>query len=277
MWKILQFPVTRVVLAFLSLMIVVGIAQSVFDLLPQKDSIPMVLLSAAAVALVACVGYYAFVRIIEKRPVTELSSSGAAAELTIGILVGGALFTVTIGILWALGYYQVDGINTWTVMIPVLASAVAAGVAEEILFRGALFRIIEESLGTWLALAITALFFGLSHLANPNATLIAAIAIALEAGILLCAAYIFTRRLWLAIGIHFAWNFTQGGIFGVAISGNQTQGLFQSTLSGPTLLSGGEFGAEASVFAVLVCLVAGIYFIRRGLQKGNIVKPFWIR
>ncbi|MCJ7434908.1 MAG: CPBP family intramembrane metalloprotease [Anaerolineales bacterium] len=157
------------------------------------------------------------------------------------------------------------------------ALAVLSGVFEEILFRGILFRIVEESLGTWLSLLFSALLFGLLHLGNPNATLWAAIAIAMEAGILLAAAFIVTRRLWLVIGIHFAWNFTQGGIFSISVSGNQVDGLLQATLTGPELLAGGAFGAETSIFAVIVCLAAGVYFIWKALKKGEFVKPFWKR
>jgi hypothetical protein len=95
--------------------------------------------------------------------------------------------------------------------------------------------------------------------------------------VLLAAAYAFTRRLWLPIGIHFAWNFTQGGVFGVAVSGNDIPGLLQGRLSGPVWLSGGAFGAEASVVAVVLCLAAGIFFIAKVVQQGQIVQPFWRR
>jgi uncharacterized protein len=121
------------------------------------------------------------------------------------------------------------------------------------------------------------LIFGALHLANPNATLWAGLAIAIEAGIMLAAAYVYTRRLWLPIGIHFAWNFVQGGIYGVSVSGVEAKGLLQSTLSGPALLSGGEFGAEASIFAVIVCLAAGIFFVWKSYTQGKFIKPFWNR
>ena len=124
-------------------------------------------------------------------------------------------------------------------------------------------------LGTWLALLISALVFGLLHLANPNATLMAGLAIALEAGLMLAAAYLLTGRLWLSMGIHFAWNFTQGGIFGAAVSGQTSSGIFSSVLQGPALLTGGDFGAEASVVAMVVCSVSNTlellstsYFVR---------------
>jgi hypothetical protein len=83
--------------------------------------------------------------------------------------------------------------------------------------------------------------------------------------------------LWLPIGIHFAWNFVQGAIFGVAVSGNEARGLLQSTLNGPALLSGGAFGAEGSIFAVIICLAAGIYFVWKSNKDGKFIKPFWKR
>jgi len=277
LWRILQFPLVRIVLAFTWLMAVVATTDLAIQLLPARETAPVTVLSAGLVVLGACLSYSAFVRIIEKRPVTELAASGAVAELAGGVLLGAILFTATIGILWSLGYYKVTGMNNWLAAAPVFAGAVISGVVEEILFRGILFRITEQVLGTWLALLISALLFGPLHLFNPNATWIAAIAIALEAGILLAAAYVLTRRLWFAIGVHFAWNFTQGGIFGVAVSGNRAAGLLQATLTGPELLSGGEFGAEASIFAVAVCLAAGAYLLWRAHNKGNFVRPFWGR
>src|SRR5581483_7760086 len=94
-------------------------------------------------------------------------------------------------------------------------------------------------------------------------------AIALEAGILLAAAYLLTRSLWLPIGLHFGWNFTEGGIFGAAVSGNGAKGLINTSLSGPQLLSGGAFGPEASVAAVGVCLVAAVVMLVLAARRGE--------
>jgi len=275
--KILQFPLVRIVLAFLLLGVITQMAQAVFYVLPGGDSPWMFILSAAVGALAGCGIYAAFVRLVERRPVTELALAGSLRELAAGVLAGAALFTLVIGVLWLMGIYTVSGTNPWTAMLAVIALSITSGMVEELLFRGILFRVMEESLGTWLSMGITALFFGLAHIANPNATLTAAIAIALEAGILLCAAYLLTRRLWLAIGIHFAWNFTQGGIFGVAGSGYSQLGLLQGALQGPQMLSGGVFGAEASIVAVVVCLCAGAWLIWQSLKKERFVKPFWAR
>ena len=232
-------------------------------------------------ALVACVlgwvAYRAYVRLIERRRGVEFGAQGALRELGSGLVLGAALFSATVGVLAALGLYTVQGWRDPAVLIAPLAISVGAGVIEELLFRAVIFRIIEASLGTWIALVISAALFGLVHLGNPNATWLAAAAISLEAGIMLAAAYVLTRRLWLPIGIHAAWNFTQGGIFSVAVSGGKTDGLLVASLSGPSWLSGGEFGAEASVVAIVLCTALGAYLLVLAARRGNFVAPFWKR
>src|SRR5206468_8601734 len=138
-------------------------------------------------------------------------------------------------------------------------------------FRGILFRIVEAGLGSWLGLLVSAAVFGLAHLANPGSNVIGAASIIIEAGILLAAAYMFTRRLWLPIGLHFAWNFTEAGIFGADVSGRHIGGLLRSTLTGPAWLTGGAFGPEASVVAVVLCLAVGVAFIVAAVRRGLVV------
>lgn len=275
--KFLQFPIISIPLGFMVLGIVTSVAQIGTEVWPGHNTNITNLLSVFISVAAVSFAYYGFVRLVERRNVAELSVSGAIKELASGAALGAALFSITIGILWLSGYYHVTGTRVWTSIIPWLVLAISSGVIEELLIRGILFRIMEKSLGTWLALIISAVIFGLLHLANPNATLWGAIAIAMEAGILLAAAFVFTRRLWFPIGIHFAWNFTQGAIFSVAVSGNEAKGLLQSTLSGPALLSGGEFGAEASIFAVVICLAAGVILLRQSYKQGKFLKPFWGR
>lgn len=221
--------------------------------------------------------YRAYVRFVERRPGTELGAAGSLRELGAGLVLGAALFSATVGVLAALGLYSVQGWRPASVLIVPLAVSIGAGVIEELLFRGAIFRIIEASLGTWIALVISATLFGLVHLGNPNASWIAAVAISLEAGVMLGAAYVLTRRLWLPIGIHAAWNFTQGGIFSVAVSGGKTDGLLVATLDGPSWLTGGAFGAEASVVAIVVCTAFGIALLVMAHRRGQFIAPFWRR
>ena len=82
-----------------------------------------------------------------------------------------------------------------------------------------------------------------------------------EAGLLLGSAYKWSGTLWLPIGIHWSWNFFQGPIFGFAVSGNETPSLVKSVIDGPAWLTGGAFGAEASVPAFVVGLAFAIVFM----------------
>ena len=232
-------------------------------------------LGALLLAAVVLVAYRTYVRVMEKRRVTELSGRGAGLEWGSGFALGALLFSATIGILAAFGVYRVSGNNGWQSMLSLLPVCIFAGIFEEVLIRGILFRILEQWLGSWVALAISAIIFGALHLFNPGATLFAGAAIAIEAGILLAAAYMFTRRLWFCIGLHMAWNFTQGGIFSVAVSGGRSKGLLQSKLIGPDWLTGGAFGAEASAVALAICLTMGIILLVLAVKRGHVVAPSW--
>jgi hypothetical protein len=232
-------------------------------------------LGALLLTAIVLGAYWSYVRVVEKRPVAELSGPRMPRELGAGLLLGALLFCMTIGLLAALGVYQVTGSNGWAAMLATVPAFILSGVLEEVVMRAVVFRLLEQSLGSWIALAISAAIFGLLHLLNPGATLLNAGAVMMEAGVMLAAAYMVTRRLWLCIGIHIAWNFTEGGIFSAAVSGGHTQGLLQSKLTGPDWLSGGAFGAEGSLVAVAICTAAGALLVARAVRKGNIVQPFW--
>jgi hypothetical protein len=232
------------------------------------------------VTAIVLLTYLGSVRWIERRPVVEFAPRGAVRELLAGLLIGVALFASVMGILWVCGVYHPAGAGTSTGIANGLALAIMSGVFEEILFRGILFRVSSRIVGTWGALLFTAAIFGLAHLANKGATFSSGIAIMLEAGILLGAAYALTGRLWLPIGLHIAWNFTEGSIFGMSVSGNSLagmgdSGLLRGSLSGPRILTGGAFGPEASVVAVAVCFIVAVYLLYRTVKLGRIEPPAW--
>jgi membrane protease YdiL (CAAX protease family) len=276
---ILRHPLARLVIGLVAVagaMLAGGAAWAFvtrpWELGPWGD-----VLSAVVVVLVAMAAYAAFVLWIERRPVTELGRRGAVREWAIGAALGFGAISLTVAIIAALGGYRITGWNPPSVLVPVLALAIFSGVFEEIVIRGLVFRLLEEWLGSWTALALSALLFGLLHIMNPNATLLAAAAISIEAGILLAAMYMLTRRLWMAIGLHMAWNFTQGGVWGVSVSGMEMQGLLFNTMQGPPLLTGGAFGAEASLPAILVCTSLGLWVLWRAHRKGRFVAASWHR
>jgi len=225
-----------------------------------------------ATAVLAVLVYAWVVRRTEHRAVVEVSREGAVAGLGWGTLLGVALFALVIVNLAFLGSYTVHGLGTVTGAVGLVGFMAAVAVGEELMYRGVLFRIIEGWTGTWVALTVTSLLFGLAHLVNPNATLWGALAIAIEAGGMLTAAYVATRKLWVPIGLHLGWNIAGSAIFSTEVSGNNTpQGLLDASTSGPMLITGGEFGPEGSVYSIVFCAVAAAVFIRMAYRRGHMV------
>ncbi|PTM92354.1 MULTISPECIES: type II CAAX endopeptidase family protein [unclassified Streptomyces] len=237
-----------------------------------EDNAALSLIVGALTAVLSVFVYRWVVRRTEHRPVAELAREGAGSAIGRGTLLGMGLFGAIIVNLALLGDYDIHGLGSVGGAVGLIGFMAAAAVTEELLFRGVLLRIVEERFGTWIALTSTGVLFGLMHLFNPDATVWGAIAIAIEAGGMLGAAYIATRSLWLPIGLHFGWNFAESGIFSTEVSGNDTKkGLLDATVSGSDLLTGGTFGPEASLYAVVFGLLATIVFLRLARRRGHLV------
>jgi membrane protease YdiL (CAAX protease family) len=216
---------------------------------------------AAAVLLAL---YVAGARWIEGRRAVELRPGDCARGIGIGLTLGFALFSTLMGILWLAGVYRPAGWGRWQPLALALLSSLAGAVFEEVIFRGFLFRLIAALGGNWIALGVTSALFGLAHIRNPGATWASSLAVAIEAGLLLGAAYAASSSLWLPIGIHAGWNFAEGPGFGMEVSGQAgaSSGII-GQLRGPAILTGGAFGPEASIVAVAVCLVLATFYLRR--------------
>jgi membrane protease YdiL (CAAX protease family) len=222
----------------------------------------------------AVAGYTLLVRWFERRPVVELARPAALPGLRLGALIGLALFTVTVGLIALSGGYQVSGFGSVFGCLAILGTMAGAATVEELLFRGVVYRLVEELVGTRGALVVSGLLFGLLHLVNPGATGWGALAIAVEAGLMLGAAYAATRSLWLVIGVHLGWNFAEAGIFGATVSGadHGPAGLLTATMPGPAALTGGGFGPEASLLAIVVCAVPTVLFLRIARRRGLVYR-----
>ncbi len=274
--RILRFPLTRLVV--LGFVIFHMMAMSNTDMLIFKGDPLESIAAVAGMATAALAVYVGWARFIERRPADELSLSGAGKEWGIGVLIGASLYTACVLILIALGMYRIAGLNPWTFVIPAVALALSSGVFEELLFRGVLFRSVEDMFGSWISLIVSSAVFGFVHLLNPGGTLTGAIFISVEAGLLLAAAYMLTRRLWLSIGFHMSWNYVQSAIFSGIVSGGVSDpGLIRSNIKGPAVLTGGSFGLESSVIAFALCTATGIVLLILAVRRGNIVPPPWKR
>lgn len=144
---------------------------------------------------------------------------------------------------------------------------IAGAVQEELVFRGLLFRKLERSFGSWMAVIISAILFGIIHLLSPGATLVSVLAIMLTSGVLIAAIYILTRSLWWAIGIHLGWNFVEGAVFGTQVSGHSQAAFFSAVSTGPAAWTGGSFGPEAGLPCILLVGALGLFLCFRAARQ----------
>jgi hypothetical protein len=131
-----------VVAAVAATQVVVKLLKGVLSLNGAVPALVYLVYLVASV-LVAYFVYWAYVRLVEKRPLTELSGAGAPWELGFGVAVGLGLVAVVVGILWVLGYYTIADTNALAVVFVSLANDGAGAFAEEIVLRGVVFRITE--------------------------------------------------------------------------------------------------------------------------------------
>ncbi|MGD8456425.1 MAG: CPBP family intramembrane metalloprotease [Anaerolineales bacterium] len=186
-------------------------------------------------------------------------------ECLVGFTIGGLAMFGIFGVEWALKFIRIDGLaapgeDFW----PWIVFLIIAALLEEVLSRsfilGGLVLFLKEN--KWLAVAISAAFFGLAHAANPNATIISVFGNALG-GVMYAVAFLESGRVWLGWGLHFAWNFFQGPLLGFPVSGLTEGGsILQQVAVGPEIITGGAYGPEAGLvgmsfrFVVIALLYA---------------------
>lgn len=273
--RLVRFPLTKIVLAVVLAAMSAGLTFSLASVIAPKSA--RIMWPEIVSAIGVLFTYWAYVRYIEKRPVSELSRLRALPEIGIGLLIGASMVAGEIGILYASGNYEMTGANGWTMKITLpIAEMIFVGVFEEVLCRDIIFRITEESLGSWVAIVISALLFGLAHVPGDGAGILA-IGITVVAGAFFAAAYMLTRRLWLCIAIHAAWNYTLGSIFSIAVSGRDSKGILIGKLTGPEWITGGTYGLEASILTLITLTAVGGYFLWLARARGHFVAPFWRR
>jgi membrane protease YdiL (CAAX protease family) len=218
---------------------------------------------AVIAAVAAVVVYWAVTKYVARRPAPEIARAGAVREWWLGSAFGVGFVLFSTLLIALFGGYSFSGSGSFFgPLFGAAAVSLGAAVTEELLFRGLLLQALEKWLGSGAALAITSAFFGLAHLFNPSGTVWSSLAIAVEAGLLLGAAFLWRRNIWFAAGLHWAWN-TVVALLGIPVSGHAADGWFVVSSSGPELLTGGGFGLEASIMPVLAGLALSIFMLRR--------------
>lgn len=282
-----RFPVTRI-FTYLLVLAVVALALyfPILGLLKlshvhtKGHAETAELVNELYLALCAVGAFVFMVRVVEKRTLASagLDGRGLGVETGLGLLIGGGLFSLVVGLTAAGGGYRILGVNphfAW--LMPVLLFLCVA-VFEETVFRGYIFQTLEARWGSGIALGGSGAAFGLVHLLNPVSGVTPAeklagpLFIVFEAGILMSAGFLLTRRLWMPIGIHWGWNFCESALFGASDSAHPANPVFalaRARFSGPFALTGGPFGPEAGVVCLVVGTAAGLLLLRLALQRGQ--------
>ncbi len=281
LWRrIIDFPLVAMIAALALAVGSVWLANQVLHQVPHfgLPDASRQMIGGLIVVLVLIAVYKLAICKLGENPRDDLRSDHAGRDLALGLGGGAVLFSLVTLVAALVGVYKIVGPgDARSILFVAVTFGIIPAVTEEMLFRGILFRHLEDLGGSWFALALTSGLFGAAHFFNPNATAFSSFAIAVEAGVLLGGAYMLTRSLWLPIGIHAAWNFTQGEIYDVPVSGIDGTGLVEAKLSGPELLSGGSFGLEASIIALAIATAAGVWLVVRAVRAGHIVRPWWVR
>lgn len=278
--KTRKSPLVKIIFGLFICLGSVIIGQQLFLLLPgisllhadYRNFIKGTFVSSLAIG-----SYWGFFHQYEHRVITELSVKNLGKKLLIGIVTGSVLQGLTLLVIYCYGGLTIVSLNPYTGLIIPFTVALTVAILEEILLRGIIFRITEERWGSIIAFLISGVIFAGLHLINPHVTVVSTICV-LTVSLLLGSTYMYYRNLWVPIAIHFAWNFTQNGIFGAITSGHEkTNSLLDTQISGPTILTGGQFGPEGSLQAVLLCLMAALIVMWQLYKKDELVKPYWKR
>ncbi|RII15299.1 CAAX amino terminal protease self- immunity [Streptomyces sp. YIM 130001] len=223
-----------------------------------------------AVAAVAV--YWAVMRFVARRSAPEIARTGARREALLGGAVGLGFMLVSVLLVSVLGGYSFSwaGNGFLSVVWSAVMMQIGAAVTEELMFRGLALQALEQVWGSRAAIVITGLLFGVAHLSAPGASAWGALAIALQAGVMLGVAFLWRRSIWFVVGLHFAWNTTQQ-LLGIPLSGHTPEGLFSVDAHGSALLTGGTFGLEASIVPVLIGVLITVPMVVLARRSGGLL------
>jgi len=273
--KIINFFITKIIIGIAAIAGAVILIESVFRPLLGKiklsdeltNGIVGFLESAAAVII-----YFSLYKFYEKREITELTPGPYGRYVKAGFYTGFLLQSLFILVIFIAGDYTIVRVNPFSDMIPAFIMAFTAGFVAEIIIIGIVFRLIEQQFGTGLSITIMIIIFIIAHSGVKDGNIVSVLSTSIVAGLLLPASFVYTRNLLFPIFLHFAWDFTEPGIYGaINPSISITKSLFESKISGPRLITGGPLGPQNSIQALIICLVLGFIFLWLAKRKNNII------
>jgi membrane protease YdiL (CAAX protease family) len=232
---------------------------------PPADSTAGIVLLGTLLLLTATGAVYLSRRFVDKKSFRSLGlrlERSSVIDFIFGFLLSGLMVSIIFFVLVSFGWLNLQGLNWpdnpitgWLqLLLLFIGIGITVGWWEELVFRGYILQNLMESIGLGWAIGLSCLFYGLIHLLNPNANLLSALVIAFI-GYLRIFGWLRTQQLWLSMGMHAGWNFLQGPIFGFSVSGRESYTLFKHTISGPSWITGGDFGPEGGLAAALMVII----------------------
>lgn len=206
------------------------------------------------------------VKVIERRNLSSigLNKNNWLKKYLLGFFIGLVMMSIIVLILLSFGYITIEknpiqpvGVSAISSVLVILFGWIIQGATEEIVTRGWLLNVLSNKYSIGVGLLISSTLFGLMHLSNPNVNYIAVINIILV-GLFYGLYVIKTNDLWAVCGMHTAWNFAQGNLFGFEVSGIDVSvgSLIDLNLVGSDFITGGIFGPEAGIVATFILLVS---------------------
>lgn len=272
-WRFAVFLVSYTVLSYVSLVILFAfLAQMPIGFTSESLLSPIATFSVLSFLAIVLGWFYG--KVFEDLPFRALgfwTTKNWLKNLLFGLLVGALSIGLAALIAAAFGglrfqFNEAAGSSAiWLTLSVTLVIFTAGAVSEEALFRGYLLQTLSRSQAAIAGVLLTSFLFATAHNNNPNATYVSWLNTFI-AGIWFCAAYFKTRDLWFAFGIHLAWNWVQGSILGISVSGLSeltSAPLFRAADLGPVWLTGGGYGIEGG-FACTIALIlstVAIYFM----------------
>ena len=279
MQKLFHFFLVKVIVGIAAIVAVVFLTQTLGQTLLNKTSLSeneqnfiLALLNSGFALAV----YILLFHVYEKRKIKELSASNFFSFASIGFVSGFILQSLFVLIIFLFAQYSILHTNAINAVMPAFNASLTAGFVAELLIVGVFFRLMEEKLGTSIALIILTIIFAIIHANAKNATWLSVVNTALQSGIMLPATYIVSRSLWFTIFMHFAWDFAEPGIYGGINPGNSVnESLFTSKISGSEIITGGLNGPQNSIQAFLICLIVSMILLMLAKRKNRFIRPTW--
>ena len=244
---------------FIGLFLVMFVILNIFEFIFMSISpIPDVVFFSMGGFIIVPFIIYFYVTKIEKRSWRSIGfSKGNALSSTLkGLLIGFLMFSAVVAIGMLLGQFRFNGydLSSLVYLIPCFILFAIQCFGEEIYTRGWTMTYFYKRHGIFAAMVISSIVFVIPHLLNTGIDLLSVVNIFIV-GIVFAVLFLRFDNIWICGGVHTAWNFSQGIIFGFNVSGISTPSLMNFSQAGQNLINGGSFGPESSLIATVVFVI----------------------